>query len=117
MQVSYGRKWSLLDCVSEPLQSTYAARTGQVADVRVDERTRDDAPPVECLPVRPIRPPYPGVGVGIEVPSISELLLGGLLKLVRVHGERGYCTTSGAFQLRIYRKALRTHVRQSLLPV
>ena len=69
----------------------YAGRTSQVADIRVHERAGNDAPPVERLPVRAVRPPDPGIRVGVEVASVIELLLRRLLQLLWVHGECRYC--------------------------
>lgn len=73
-------------------------RTRQVAHVSVDKGAGDDAPAVERLPVRAVRPPQARVRVRIEVPAVVELPLRRLLQLVRVDGERRHCERARSVQ-------------------
>ena len=72
-------------------RDTATEHTRQVAHVGVDEGAGDDAPAVERLPVRALRPAQARVRVRVEVPAVAQLLLRRLLQLLRVDGERRYC--------------------------
>lgn len=50
--------------------------------------------PDECqdaLPVRSVGPAQTRVGIGVEVPTVIEPLLGGLLQFIGVNGEARHC--------------------------
>ena len=64
------------------------ARTRQVAHVGVDEGAGDDAPAVERLPVRAVRPAQARIRVRVEVPAVVQLLLRAVLKFLWMHRER-----------------------------